>query len=151
MDRINNRNVKFFDFEISTNWASKLPTKNWLAIILTKSKDTKYFDDIIRKIIDRNVGYICSIGEQQDLFHDMADEEITYRKVAVEPHHLPQHMIMTTGHDELEDGIWFGLFSAYNDECEIKHVAIINVTNDPAYFEVTSNIVNKFRSGYIPN
>ncbi len=90
MEEINNRNIKLVEFDISTNWAINLPTNNWLAIILTKSKNKNYFDEIIRKSIDRNVGYICSIGEQQELVHDMADEEIVFRDVTGDKNYIQQ-------------------------------------------------------------
>ncbi|WP_258104488.1 hypothetical protein [Marinoscillum sp. MHG1-6] len=150
MNIVNGRNVKFVEFDTSTNWASALPTSNWLVIILTKSKNKQFFGEIIKKSIDRNVSYICSIGEQQDIVHDMADEEIVYRDVDIEHYHLPEHRIITTGHQDFEEGIWFGLFSANNDECEINDVVIINVTNDKSYGQLTLDLISKIDSGYIP-
>jgi len=150
MDRINSRNIKYVEFDTSTNWGSNLPSGNWLAIILTKQRNKKYFDEVIKKSIDRNVCFICSIGEQQDLVHDMADEEIVFRDVDTEPLHLPKHMIVTTGHEDLEEGVWFGVFTASNDECEIEEVVIINVTNDDINGQKITDLTAKFQQGYIP-
>ena len=150
MDRINNRNVKFVEFDTTTNWAVNLPTDNWLAIILTKSKNKNYFNEVIRKSIDRNVGFICSIGKHQDLVHEMADEEIVFRNVDIEPLFLPEHRIITTGHDDLEEGVWFGIFSAFNEECKIEEVVIINATNHEINDQLIIELITQFQSGYIP-
>ena len=142
--------MSFVEFNTSTNWTGNLPTDNWLAIILTKAKNKNYFDEIIRKSIDRNVSFICSIGEQQELVHELADEEIAYRDVDIEPLHLPEHKIITTGHADLEEGIWFGIYTASNDECDIEEVVIINATNDDINGQEITDLIAKFQQGYIP-
>jgi len=43
--------MRFVEFDSPTNWTGNLTTDNWLAIILTKSKNKNYFDEIIRKLI----------------------------------------------------------------------------------------------------
>ena len=97
--------MRFIEFDPSTNWAGNLAADNWLAIVLTKQKNKSYFEEIIRKTIDNNVRFICSVGEQHDLVHNMADEEIMFRDVKIEPLHLPDQMIAITGHEHLEEGI----------------------------------------------
>ena len=150
MNRINDRNVRFVEFDTSTNWVSNLPTDNWLTIILTKQKNKRYFEEIIKKSIDNNVCFICSVGEQHDLVHDIADEEIVFRDVDIEPLHLPDHMIATTSHEDLEEGVWFGIFTASNEECEIKEVVIINATKDVIMGQKTTDLIARFQEGYIP-
>jgi len=57
------------------------PNDNWCLILIADEKQTNYFDEIIRKAIDQNVGYICGVGQQADLIHMMADEKIVFREV----------------------------------------------------------------------
>lgn len=150
MERINKRNIRLVEFDSSTNWGDYLPSKNWVAIILTKTKNKKYFDEIIRKSIERNACFICSMGDQQDLVHEMADQEIAFRETDIEPLYLPEHKIITTGHDDLEEGIWFGTYSALNDEFDIEDVVIINATYDGFNEIKLKNVIEKFKKGYIP-
>jgi len=80
----------------------------------------------------------------------MADEEIVFRDVDIEPLHLPKHMIVSTGHENLEEGVWFGIFTASNDECEIEEIVIINATNDDINGPNITDLIAKFQQGYIP-
>ncbi|MGL1887145.1 MAG: hypothetical protein OCD76_11590 [Reichenbachiella sp.] len=150
MNKINNKSIRLVEFDTSSDWSIHLPTNNWLLIILSQSSNKTYFNEIIKKSIDRNVGYICSIGEQQQLIHEMADEEISFRHADIEPNHLPKHMIPTTGHEDLDEGVWFGIFSAFNEDCDLNDVVIINATNEKMNKQGIVDLLTKFQSGYIP-
>lgn len=85
----------------------------------------KYFDEIIRKVIDRNVLWISSVGKQQDLIHDMSDEEILIRDI--ENGYLPNHDIMSIGVTDLIDGLFSGIFLPIQSEENIQEIVIIDV------------------------
>jgi len=85
------------EFDTAKNWILDFPTDNWCLILITDEKQTNYFDKIIRKAIDQNVGYICGVGQQADLIHMMADEEIVFREVDIDDYYLPKPHIMTVG------------------------------------------------------
>jgi hypothetical protein len=59
------------------------PNDNWCLILIADEKQTNYFDEIIRKAIDQNVGYICGVGQQADLIHMMAEEKIVFEKLTM--------------------------------------------------------------------
>ncbi len=108
-----------------------------------------YFDEIIRKSIDRNVGYICGVGKQADLIHDMADEEICFRDVDIEDYYLPEHNIMTVSDEDVEKGIWFGLNLTANPETDIDETVIVDLTKKA--FGKTKQLIKKLENGYLPN
>ena len=145
---ITDRTIKFVEFDTAKNWISDFPTNNWCLIIIADEKQTNYFDEIIRKSIDRNVGYICGVGKQADLIHNMADEEIEFRDVDIDDHYLPMHVIMTVGDLDFENGIWFGLHLTFNSETEINEIIIVDVTKKA--FDKTTELIKKFETGYLP-
>jgi hypothetical protein len=143
---INNRNICFEEYGTSKNWIAKFPTENWCLVIVAEEENRNYFDEIIRKAIDRNVGYIHSVGKQHELIHDLADEEIVIREV--ENLYLPKHMIMTTGDEDFEDGIWFGIYLTHNEVADIEQVIVLDVSRKAR--EKTIELIKKFELGYLP-
>ena len=143
---IHDRKIKFEVYDTSKNWIADFPNEKWCLVIITEDENNKYFDEIIRKAIDRNVGYIFSVGKQQDLIHNMADEEILSRDV--ENLYLPKHIVMTAGEEDFENGIWCGIYITHQDETEIEQVIILDVTKKA--FDKTAELVKKFESGYVP-
>ncbi|WP_143955617.1 hypothetical protein [Robertkochia solimangrovi] len=136
------------EFDTTKNWISDFPTDHWCLIIIADEKHTYYFDEIIRKSIDRNVGYICGVGKQADLIHDMADEEIEFRDVDIDDYYLPNHVIMTVGEEDFENGIWFGLNLTFNYETDIDEIIIIDMTKK-AFGKITE-LIEKLENGYLP-
>ena len=145
---ITTRKIGFIEYDTSKNWIKYFPNENWCLIIIADIKQPKRFDEIIRESIDKDVGYICSIGKQQELIHNLADEEIVFRDVDIESHHLPSHTIITVGDEGLEEGIWFGLNCTFNNETEIKETIILDLTN--AAYRPTIELIKKFENGYLP-
>ena len=143
---IHDRQIKFEVYDTSKNWIADFPNEKWCLVIIAEDENNKYFDEIIRKAIDRNVGYIFSVGKQQHLIHNMADEEILIRDV--ENFYLPKHIVMTAGEEDFENGIWCGIYITHQDETEIEQVIILDVTKKA--FEKTAELVKKFELGYVP-
>lgn len=96
---------------------------------MVNDKPRRYVDEVISKILAQDVGYVCTIGKQCEQVHDMFDEEVAYREAEIENLYLPDHDIMTTWHHEFEEGIWFAIYAAYDDEIDIKEVVILDMTD----------------------
>jgi len=146
--KINNRIISFVEFDTSKNWAKNFPNKNWCIIVIADEKNEKYFDEIIRKSIDKNVAYICSVGKQHEIIHNMADEEIVFREVDIDNLYLPKHNIITVGDEDFENGIWFGIYLTQNEKIEIKEIVILDITKNAK--ENLTELVAKFENGYLP-
>jgi hypothetical protein len=145
---ITDRTIKFVEFYTAKNWIYDFPTDNWCLILIEDEKQTNYFDEIIRKSIDRNVGYICGVGKQANLIHNMADEEFVFRDMNSVDYYLPKHHIMTVGDKDFENGIWFGLNLTFNSETDINEIVIVDVTKKA--FKKTTELIKKLENGYLP-
>jgi len=75
---INNRKVKIVGYSTEKNWLDQLPNRDWLCLLLVNDKHRRYIDEVITKILFKDVGYICTIGKQAELVHDLVNEEITF-------------------------------------------------------------------------
>jgi thiamine phosphate synthase YjbQ (UPF0047 family) len=130
------------------NWSSEFPTANWCLVILADEKNQNYFNEIINKSIEKNVGCICSVGKQHDFIHDLADEEIVFREVDIENLYLPEHLIITIGTEDFENGIWSGIYLTENNETKITQTVIIDLTKQGK--AKTKDLIKKLESGYLP-
>lgn len=142
------RKISYIKFNTRENWKDLLPKKDWSLVMIANDLQKNYFDLIIRKSLENNVGYIHAIGEQHGLIHDMADEEIIFRDVDVEDHYLPKHMIPTTGDSSFEDGLWFGINLTLNNETKNKEIIIVDFTENS--FDKTNVLIKRFEDGYVP-
>ncbi|MGI4739712.1 MAG: DUF7684 family protein [Janthinobacterium lividum] len=105
-----------------------MPSQDWLCVLWLNATPTNYLDEVFAKIIGCDVCYVCCIGKQCELAHDLLDEEIVYREVEEPPLYLPKHSIMTTWHDDLEEGLWFAIHAAHQYPTDINTVIILDMT-----------------------
>ena len=126
---LNNREIIFITYSTDRNWTAELPKSNWLCILVDNDRPRNYMDEVISKIINNDVCYVCTVGQSCELTHDLVDEEIVFRKVDIEDHYLPKHDIMTTWHTDFDEGIWFAVFAANDEDVSIDKVVILDMTN----------------------
>ncbi len=103
---------------------------------MSDERDRNYLDEVISKIINKNVCYLCTVGNQCELVHDLADEEIVFRVVDIDKPYLPEHNIMTTWHHNFDEGIWFSVIAAHHDEIDIETVVILDMTSGQRLAEI---------------
>ena len=126
---ISDREIIIVEYSTGTNWIEKLPHTNWLCVLVNNEKPRRYLDEVIKKIIDNNVCYVCTVGLSCELTHDLIDEEIVFREVDSEKLYLPNHLIVTTWHTDFAEGISFAILNAQHGEVEIKKVVILDMTD----------------------
>ena len=126
---LNNREINFVSYSTERNWLAELPKSNWLCVLVDNDRSRNYIDEVISKIISHDVCYVCTIGQNCERNHDLIDEEIVFRDGDIDDHYLPQHNIMTTWHKDLDQGIWFSIFTAYNEDVSINRVVILDMTS----------------------
>jgi hypothetical protein len=93
---LNERKKKIIEYSTKKNWFSLLPNKDWLCVLVVNDKPRRYVDEVISKILAKDVGYVSTIGKQCEQVHDMFDEEVAYREAEIENLYLPDHYILTT-------------------------------------------------------
>lgn len=141
---LNDRKIRFVEYSTEKNWLDQLPNKDWLCILVVNDKPRRYVDEVISKILTKVEAYVCTIGGQCELVHDLIDEEISFREVDIENLYLPKHQIMTTWHHDFEDGIWFAIYAAHNEEVSIKEIVFLDMTNGIEISRIDAAI-NKIR------
>jgi hypothetical protein len=126
---LNDREIIFVTYSTERNWTPELPKSNWLCVLVDNDRTRNYIDEVISKIINNDVRYVCTVGQSCEKTHDLIDEEIVFRQVDIDDHYLPKHDIMTTWHSDFGEGIWFAIFAAYDEEVSIDKVVILDMTN----------------------
>jgi hypothetical protein len=111
-----------------SDWRARLPRSNWLCVLAAENDDRRLLDEVIDALIDNDVCYICTIGSQAELIHDLIDEEIVNREVMHGNKHLPSHTITTTWHEQPEEGIWFATHAAFH-EVPIERIVILEMSH----------------------
>ena len=117
---INGREVIAINYSTEANWLKDIPKKKWLCILVNNNRERRYLEEIISKIVDHDVCYVCTVGEGCELTHDLVDEEISFKEAEIENRHLPKHLIITTWHQDFQEGFWFAFHAARHEEVEIE-------------------------------
>jgi hypothetical protein len=126
---INDREIIVVKFTTEGNWIKNIPLSNWLCILVDNNRQRTYLDEAISKIINNNVCYVCTVGQSCEKTHDLIDEEIVFREVDIENLHLPNHHILTTWHNDINEGFWFAIFAAHHDEVLIDKIVVLDMTD----------------------
>lgn len=125
---LNDRKIIFVTYSIEKNWTAELPKSNWLCILVDNDRTRKYIDEVISKIINYDVCWVSTVGRACEINHDLIDEEIVFRQVDIDDLYLPQHDITTTWHHDFDEGIWFSIFEANDENVSIDTVVILDMT-----------------------
>jgi hypothetical protein len=146
MMTLNNRELIFSTYSTEKNWEKDLPKENWLCIVVDNDRPRQYIDEVISKIIENDVCWVLSIGQSCELIHDLVDEEIVCRQVDIDDRYLPKHEIMTTWHRDFDEGIWFGIFAANDEDVQIDKVLILDMTAGEERQRITK-LIDSFNEG----
>jgi hypothetical protein len=125
---LNDRKIIFVTYSIEKNWTAELPKSNWLCILVDNDRTRNYIDEVISKIINNDVCWVSTVGRACEINHDLIDEEIVFRQVDIDDLYLPKHDIMTTWHHDFDEGIWFSIFAANDEDVSIDTVVILDMT-----------------------
>jgi hypothetical protein len=126
---LNGREIIFVTYSPERNWAAGLPKSNWLCVLVDNDRARSYVEEIISKIINNDVCWVSTVEQACELNHDFIDEEIVVRQVEIEDLYLPKHDIMTTWHHDFDEGIWFLIFAANDEDVSIDKVVILDMTD----------------------
>jgi hypothetical protein len=124
---LNNRKIFYQGYSLDTDWSETMPVSNWLLLVAVDDLSLEKMQEIASKAIDKNVCYICTLGKQSQLMHDLCDEEIVSREVYRE--YLPPHFIMTTWDVNLDEGLLWAMHGTYNDEEKIEMVYCLDASD----------------------
>jgi len=123
---INKRTVSLIEYRTDRNWLDQLPQGGWLCVLVAEERRRTYADEVVAKLLVRDVAWVCAVGAAGEWVHDLLDEEIVFREV--EALYLPPHAVMTTWHENVEECLWFALFATQTDAARIDRVAVLDMT-----------------------
>jgi hypothetical protein len=126
--KVNNRDIIYQKHAVDVNWTKAMPTNNWLLIVVIEEQNRRILDEISRKAIVNNACYICCIGKQAELFHDMIDEEIVFRQVYIDNLYMPPFDILTTYETKLNEGLWFAGHAANHSTVKIDTILCLDAS-----------------------
>ncbi|MBI3501188.1 MAG: hypothetical protein HY063_05280 [Bacteroidetes bacterium] len=148
------RQIFYLSTRQTNNWAEQLPTDNWLALTVGHDKDIKLYNELADKCIDKNVLYVCAVGHACELIHDIFDQTVIQKKIAVgdsvaSPDDF-ENSPMTTWHNDFEEGVWFAMTSAFHGTKDIDKIVVIDLT-DKSERQRLTELIDKIKSGFIPD
>ncbi len=73
------------------------------------------------------MAFVCATGKIGEIFHDTFDEAMVIGDI--ENEYLPNYHILTTLHNNFDDGFWFATIVTFGDEQEIKKIVCISIIN----------------------
>lgn len=127
---INDREIILITYSTEKNWIADIPKNNWLCVLVDNDRTRNYMDEVISKIINNDVCWICCVGESSEKTNDLIENEIQFRRVDIDNLHLPKHNIMTTSYQDFKEGIWFAIFAANHEHVDINKVVILDMTGE---------------------
>lgn len=140
---INGREIMLVVYSTERSWIKEIPKENWACVLVDNDRPRNYIDEVISKIINNDVCYVCTVGQSCEKTHDLIDEEILFREVDIEKLHLPNHLIITTWHTDFDEGIWFAIFAAHHDEVLIEKIVVLDMTDGKEF-----NRINKLLTDF---
>jgi hypothetical protein len=124
------RQLLFVPYRTDADWLAELPVANWLCVLLADEAPRRYLDEVLPKLLLRNVAWVCCAGRHSERVHDLLDDEIVFSDM--EQHYLPPHPVVTTWHEQIAEALEFARFTAYHETVSIEHVAVLDLTGGTA-------------------
>lgn len=157
MDKIgehNNRLIYYIRYTDDNLLQDKLPTDNWLVLPICDTKENRLISKLSYLFLNKNVRYLCALGLECEMFHDIFDQTIITRcldkGLSVDNEEDFEREPMTTWHHDFEEGVWFSLTNAFDDYVDINQVVCIDITEKGVKNKLTETI-NNIKNGWLPN
>ncbi|HEX8425422.1 DUF7684 family protein [Hymenobacter sp.] len=126
---LNNRKITITKYSTEKPWLKEIPDQDWLCILVVDNIPRRYLDEVLPKLLLKNICWLCTVGSQCEFVHDLMDEEIIYRQVEETQPHLPKHFVFTSWHEDFNEGFSFAIYAARHDAVDIKNVVVLDMTN----------------------
>jgi len=148
LGQVNDRQIIYIKHDFETAWYEDFPLGNWLLFAITNQKQQTLFKEISQRAIDKDIVYMCAVGQECKMFHDSFDNEIENREV--ESRYLPNYCILTTWDDNLEEGFWAANHASLGETEDINKIICLDLTN-PGIKNELCDLINKLNSGWTPS
>ncbi len=155
LGEINDRQVFYLKVNEDEKWFTELPNDNWLVLpICGENGNVKSYHSLADKTIDNKVLFACAVGKESELIHDIFDQYIVSKKLlngeSIESPDDFEDSPMTTADNNLDEGFWFALYSAFHGTKEINKVVCIDYTIRGVKNHLI-DLLKRFHQGWIPS
>ena len=149
---IRGRVIQYFDL-YDNNWASSLPEKNWLLLLIADEDQIPVLDNIAKACLKNKVLYICGTGAAAAEIEEAFDEEISFGNIDFlnggnieTDYDAPA----TTMHRDFDEGFWFAAVAAKHEQLPIEKIFCLNLSQQN-YKKRIINLVEKINAGWLPS
>jgi hypothetical protein len=149
---IRGRVIQYFDL-YDNNWASSLPKKNWLLLLIADEDQIPVLDNIAKACLKNKVLYICGMGRAAAEIEEAFDEEISFGNIDFlnggnieTDYDTPA----TTMHRDFDEGFWFASVAAKHEQLPIEDIFCLNLSQQN-YKKRIINLIEKINAGWLPS
>jgi len=156
MDQLGEYNERliYYQWIADSNWDIALPDDNWLVMPVGHTRDYDLIKKISSVCLDKNVNYLCALGLECEMIHDVFDQTMIDQRIkkglSIDS---PDDFInepLTTWHNDIGEGVWFALTSAFNDYKDINFVVCLDLT-DKGEKDCFVDMITKINNGWLPD
>ena len=150
---INDRKVLYFDIDDSLNEIERIELESWVTYVIADDVSHPLLNRYAEMAIDKNLLYMSATGKAGSEIDDLFDSLIVQREI--EGMKLPMwfrdkdDVLMTTWHDDFEEGYWFITSVAQYEDFPIKSVVVVNFSRISRFGEIQV-LTERIRSGQFP-
>ena len=154
LGKINDKNILYVYWEDINKSRSELPTQNWLVFVIGNDKlETEYLK-LAKICIDRKVLFACTAGKECQLIHDTFDQvDINRLKKNGDYDKLEDlsiYFVMTTSHEDFDEGFWFAATTAFSEFGDIEKVVCVDFTDKKVKYDL-QELITKIHEGWLPD
>lgn len=151
---INTRKILYLDIAGDLKEFQNVELKNWVLFVIEDNIHNPILWDFAGMCIDKGVLYVCATGKACSQMDDLFDFKMVERVAAADKlptwYRSEDDVLMTSWHNDFDNGFWFVLTTANYDDWPIDTVAVINLTRQD-YLERIQNLSQRIAAGWLPN
>ncbi|HET6996812.1 MAG TPA: hypothetical protein VFI06_17585 [Chitinophagaceae bacterium] len=150
---INNRQILYIDVVDHPDINKISHLENWILFIIENNVDNPVLRPFLELCIDRDVLYVCTAGAAGSEVDDLADLLMVIRKLKGK--YLPSWLksdddvLMTTWHDDFEEGFWFAAQVARYEDHPIQNVLVANLSRQTQLNRI-QGLIKRINEGWLP-
>ena len=150
---INNKQILYLNVGDNVDAFASIPLKNWVLFIIEDNIHNPILNSFAEICIGNEVLYVCTAGKACSEVEDLFDMIMVMKEIDGKT--LPSWMktdedvLMTTCHNDFDEGFWFATTLATYENFTIDSVLVANLTKQD-YLHHIQDLVKKINEGWLP-
>jgi len=152
-DTINDRAIYYLDIQQDLQPFEAAELNNWVLFVIEDNIRNPILGQFADMCIDKDILSICAAGKAGSEVDDVFDFKMVDR--GMEGKKLPSwfqtddDVLMTSWHENFDEGFWFALTTANYRELPIETVVVANLTGDN-YLPIIQRLTKQIAVGWLP-